>query len=297
MKTPEWAERLLALAERLEPMLPPAFAPIDWAQTEVAVWQSFGPQHGGLDAIASPRPVSFDDLLAMDRQKAAFRANLELFLKGWPANHCLLWGARGTGKSTLVRAALNAYAARGLRLIEVEKDHLHQLPRIVRSLADQPYHFVIFCDDLSFEAGDSGYQALKSILEGSMAQMPENLLVIATSNRRHIVPEYSSDNAGAHWQGAELHQSDSVEERIALADRFGLDLSFYAYPPEDYLAICRHAYSMIAESIDADLPEFSEQMAIEAHRFATARGGRGGRVAHQFARDWIGRYLAERLQS
>lgn len=293
MNTPAWAERLLALAERLEPLLPPAFVPVDWTKTDAAVWQSFGEQHGGLEGLASPRPVSFDDLLAIDRQKASFRANLEHFLKGWPANHCLLWGARGTGKSTLVRAALTAYAPRGLRLIEVDKDHLHQLPRIVRSLADQPYHFAIFCDDLSFESGDSGYQALKSILEGSLAQMPENLLVIATSNRRHIVPEYARDNAGAHWEGAELHQSDSVEERIALADRFGLSLSFYQYSPDDYLAICQHAYAQLAATIDVTLPDFDDRMSIEAHRFATARGGRGGRIAHQFARDWIGRYLAE----
>jgi len=292
MKTPPWAERLLALADRLDPLLPPAYPAIDWSQTLAASWHPFSEQHGGLEALGTPGSTFFDDLLAMESQKAAFRANAEQFLKGWPANHCLLWGARGTGKSTLVRALLTHYSDQGLRLIEVGKSHLHQLPRIVRGLADQPYHFVIFCDDLSFEAGDSGYQALKSILEGSLAQMPQNLMVIATSNRRHIVPEYVSDNSQAHWEGSELHQSDAVEERIALADRFGLSLSFYQYAPEQYLDICRAIYQRTQQQIGQKLPDFDERLAIEAHRFATARGGRGGRIAEQFVRDWVGRYLA-----
>lgn len=293
MKTPEWAERLLALAERLDPLLPPAYPPIDWAQTHVAHWHAFSPQHGGLEALDQPTPQSFDDLLAMDRQKSALRANTEHFLKGWPSNHVLLWGARGTGKSTLVRALLTAYGPQGLRLIQVAKDQLHQLPKIVRGLAAQPYHFVVFCDDLSFEAGEQGYQGLKSVLEGSLAQMPENLMVVATSNRRHLVPEMESDNAGSHWQGRELHQSDAVEEKISLSDRFGLSLSFYNYTADEYLAICQAAYARMAQQIDRALPEFDERMAIEAHRFATARGGRGGRIAEQFVRDWISRFLLD----
>ena len=291
MSVPAWAAPLLALVERLDPLLPPAYPSIDWAHTQAAHWHPFSAQHGGLEALATPRPVSFDSLLAMDSQKRSFRANAEQFLNGWPSNHCLLWGARGTGKSTLVRALLTQYADQGLRLIEVDKDHLHQLPRIVRSLADQPYHFVVFCDDLSFEAGDSGYQALKSILEGSLAQMPQNLMVIATSNRRHIVPEFESDNAR---QGAELHQADSIEERIALSDRFGLSLSFYQYTPQQYLDICRAIYVRQSQTLPMQLPEFDERMAIEANRFATARGGRGGRIAEQFVRDWLGRWLMDR---
>ena len=291
MTTPEWAERLLALAERLDPLLPPAYPHIDWSDTWAAQWHAFSAQHGGLEPLSRPSDQNFDDLLAIDRQKAAFRANVEHFLRGWPSNHVLLWGARGCGKSTLVRALLTAYGEQGLRLIEVAKDQLHQLPRIVRGLAEQPYHFVVFCDDLSFEPGDRSYQGLKTVLEGSLAQMPANLMVVATSNRRHLVPESGADNAGARWEGAELHMSDAVEEKIALADRFGLSLSFYAYSAEDYLAICQASYQRIRAQIDRELPKFDERMAVEAHRFATARGGRGGRIAEQFVRDWVGRYL------
>lgn len=295
MSAPDWAKPLLHLADRLDAILPPVYPEIDWATTWAASWHGFSDQHGGLEPLAKPRPYSFDDLLAMDRQKSAFRANAQLFLKGWPFNHVLLWGARGTGKSTLVRALLTELAPKGLRLIEVSKNELHQLPRIVRGLAQQPYHFVLFCDDLSFESGDTGYQALKSVLEGSLAQMPENLMVIATSNRRHLVPEHGSDNAGSRWEDSELHMSDAVEEKIALADRFGLAISFYQYSAEDYLAICKAAYHKIAEQIGQPVPEFDDRMSVEAQRFATQRGGRGGRIAHQFARDWIGRYLAQQL--
>ncbi|MGB0956829.1 MAG: ATP-binding protein [Litorivicinus sp.] len=296
MLSPELNERLLALLDRIEPILPPRFDPIDFDQIKAVRYQAAG-AGGGLVPIDAALDQRFSDLLAMERQQQHFRANAELFLKGWPSNHVLLWGARGTGKSSLVRAMLTDYHGRGLRLIEFAKADLNRLPQVLSTLADLPYHFVVFCDDLSFESGDTGYQALKTVLEGSMAGVPQNLMVVATSNRKHLVPEPAADNlasAGNVVDGGEVHLADSINERIALADRFGLSLSFYQYSQPDYLAICRHAYATLAQQVNEALPEFDEQMAIEASRFAIDRGGRGGRVAHQFVRDWVARWLMAR---
>ena len=298
MLDPQLTAKLIDVLDRLEPLLPPKFEWIDWADTLAAQYHRVG-QAGGLVALKPDLNQRFDDLLAMAEQQKRLRANTQLFLAGGPSNHVLLWGARGTGKSSLVRAMLGEYHSQGLRLIEVSKQDLGVLPRILAPLADLPYHFVVFCDDLSFEQGEYGYQGLKTALEGSMAQMPQRLMVIATSNRRHLVPELESDNQGGVWKDGELHMADAVNERISLADRFGLCLSFYAYNANDYLAICRHAYqtvgAQLAEQMDKRLPPWTDQLAIEAARFATEKGGRGGRVAHQFARDAAARalYLAD----
>lgn len=199
----------------------------------------------------------------------------------------------------MVQALLGHYHDRGLRLIEVSKPDLHCLPRILAPLVGLPYHFVVFCDDLSFEQGEHGYQGLKTVLEGSLAQMPEHLMVIATSNRRHLVPEPAADNLNSSWSEGELHLSDAINERISLADRFGLSLSFYSYNVNDFLDICRHAYQKLATQLrhtnGRTLPPWRDEFAVQANQFATAQGGRGGRVAQQFVRDLAGRLLLEQM--
>jgi predicted AAA+ superfamily ATPase len=245
---------------------------IDWRTTPAAVWRR---HRSGLRAIRRLDPVTWGSLTGVDQQQQALALNTERFLQGQPCNNVLLWGARGTGKSSLIKALLNQYQAQGLRMIEVDKDDLVHLPEIVDDLWDLPYHFVIFCDDLSFEAGETRYKALKSVLEGSLELPPENVRVYATSNRRHLMPEYMADNMSGHSRGGEIHPGEAVEEQISLADRFGVQLSFYAFSQELYL-----------QAIDALFVEVGDRKALhqQAIRFATARGARNGRTAQQFFR-------------
>ncbi|EBA01504.1 ATP-binding protein [Marinobacter sp. ELB17] len=245
---------------------------IDWRTTPAAVWRRHS---SGLRAIRRLDPVTWGSLTGVDQQQQALALNTERFLQGQPSNNVLLWGARGTGKSSLIKALLNQYQAQGLRMIEVDKDDLVHLPEIVDELWDLPYHFVIFCDDLSFEAGETSYKALKSVLEGSLELPPENVRVYATSNRRHLMPEYMADNMSSHSRGGEIHPAEAIEEQISLADRFGVQLSFYAFSQELYL-----------QAIDALFAEVADREALhqQAIRFATARGVRNGRTAQQFFR-------------
>lgn len=217
--------RAEALLTRVEPLLPIPHEPIDWGVTIAARWQRDA-RGGWLAPLRVNLDLSLDDLIGIDRQRDLLAANTRQFVSGMPANHVLLWGARGTGKSSLIRALLAEYAAAGLRLIEIERDHLADLPRLVEALAGERRAFVVFCDDLSFEAGEGDYRVLKSVLDGSLERAPENVLLYATSNRRHLVPERQSDNE--HWQmvDGELHPNEAVEDKIALSDRFGLWLSF-----------------------------------------------------------------------
>lgn len=217
------AEQVL---ERLEPWLPAQPQQIDWQHCLAARWQREG-RHGSLRALQVRLDLRLDDLLGVDRQRAQLEANTRQFVAGLPANHALLWGARGTGKSSLVRALLAAYGEAGLRLIEIERDDLADLPQVVAQLAGLPQRFVLFCDDLSFDAGEGDFRVLKSVLDGSLEQAPDNVLLYATSNRRHLVPERQSDNADWQRVDGELHPSEAVEDKIALSDRFGLWLSFY----------------------------------------------------------------------
>ncbi|MEC7816106.1 MAG: ATP-binding protein [Pseudomonadota bacterium] len=249
---------------------------IDWQQYPAAVWRR---HREGLRAIRRLDPVTWDALTGIDRQREALARNTERFLKGDPCNNVLLWGSRGTGKSSLIKALLNRYQAEGLRMIEVDKDDLVNLPEIVDDISELPYRFVIFCDDLSFEVGESAYKALKSVLEGSLELPPENVLVYATSNRRHLMPEFMSDNLNSEVRNGELHPAEAIEEQVSLADRFGLQLSFYAFPQEVYL-----------QAVDALFPTVSDRHALheEALRFATARGVRNGRTARQFFRQFAG---------
>ncbi|MEQ9451059.1 MAG: ATP-binding protein [Pseudomonadales bacterium] len=282
----ELVERLLALL--------PVPGGVDWQTAQAALWQQSRftqgfVSHGGVD------DVELDDLLHIDDQKARLIANTRQFLNGKPANNVLLWGARGTGKSSLIHALLNAYAGEGLRLVEVAKDDLGQLARIVAELAEQPYRFVIFCDDLSFEQDDASYKALKSALEGSVFKTARNVLIYATSNRRHLVPEYMSDNTQARMVEGELHEAEAVEEKISLSDRFGLWLSFYPFKQDAYLVVVRHWVTRLAAQHNVAVDIESDELRAAALRWALARGVRNGRTAQYFARDWVGRASLEQI--
>lgn len=244
---------------------------INWDQVVAAVWRQ---QKGKLRPVSAVDPVTLDSLVGIDRQKGELISNTERFLVGKPANNALLWGARGTGKSSLIKAILNQYQSEGLRLVEVYKNDLRNLPEIVDDLIELPQKFIIYCDDFSFEANDDSYVALKTVLEGSIEQPPDNVLLYATSNRRHLMPEYMKDNLASEIIDGELHYSDAIEERISLSDRFGLWLSFYQPNQEGYLKI-----------VDSYFPDYQgDRSALHeaAKVFAASRASKSGRTAKQF---------------
>jgi hypothetical protein len=284
-------ERAEAVLARLEPLLPAPRPAIDWGHCLAARWQ-----REGRSGFLLPLDVSLDmrlsDLIGIDQQREQLRRNTRQFLDGMPANHALLWGSRGTGKSSLVRALLAEYATAGLRLIEIERDHLADLPRVVEQLHKLPQRFVLFCDDLSFEAGEGDYRVLKSVLDGSLEQAPDNVLLYATSNRRHLVPEKQSDNENWKMIDGELHPNEAVEDKIALSDRFGLWLSFYPFTQEHFLDVVEHWISQLAQASDLVWVR-DETLEKAAIRWATGRGNRNGRCAYQFARYWVGLKLLE----
>lgn len=271
------------LMQRLDTLLPAAPAPIDWNTTHAARWRHHNGR-GRLDAVAHPHTLRLADIRCVDDQKRELDRNTRQFLAGVPANNALLWGSRGTGKSSLVKALLNTYAQDGLRLIEVDRSDLAALPDIVAELPGQAWRFLIYCDDLSFEAGDASYKTLKAMLDGSIAAAPDTVLIYATSNRRHLLPERMEDNRQARLIGTEIHHGDGVEERISLSERFGLWLAFHPFTQDEYLDIAYHWL----KRLEADGGD-RETTRAEALRFALARGSRSGRVAYQFARDWAGR--------
>ncbi len=277
----ERAERVLA---QLEAWLPPAPPETDWT-AHAYRWRRRGAR-GWLDPVRKPARIDTDDLRHIDRQKQVIDRNTRQFLAGKPANNVLMTGARGTGKSSLVKAMLNAYGDQGLRLIEVDKADLGDLPDIIELVEHRPERFIVFCDDLSFEEGEAGYKALKSVLDGSVAASGENVLIYATSNRRHLMPEYMSENLQArHQPDGEIHPGETVEEKISLSERFGLWLSFHPFKQDDYLDIVRHWLQALGCP-----PEAIEASRAEALQWALERGSRSGRVAYQFARDWAARH-------
>nr|WP_290621072.1 ATP-binding protein [Immundisolibacter sp.] len=276
-----------ALLGRLENLLPAPPAPVDWQATLAARWQVLPGKRRALVPIAHPQRLDLDDLQGIDRAKAALDRNTRQFLAGAPANDALLWGSRGTGKSSLVKALLTRHAAAGLRLIEVDKDHLIDLPDIAAATAGLPYRFVVFCDDLSFGSDEPAYKALKVALDGSVSGGREHLLIYATSNRRHLLPEYQEENALTRHVGEEIHFAEAVEEKIALSERFGLWLAFHAFDQDRYLGIAQHWL----EQLGCRAP--IEQWREEALRWALSRGSRSGRSAYQFARDYAGRLALE----
>lgn len=277
------AERLGSVLERLEAVLPAAPRLADWKDYRAFRWRRIG-QRGYLHPVRHPHRLRLADLRQIDRQKAALDLNVRQFLAGLPSNNALLWGARGTGKSSLIKALFNEYADCGLRLIEVDKHDLLDLPEIVEPLYDRPERFLLYCDDLSFEANDPSYKALKAMLDGSISAAPDNVLLCATSNRRHLLPEYLRENQDARIVEGELHHGEAVEEKISLSERFGLWLSFYPFSQDDYLAIVGYWLEQLGAR--AGLNDAARQDAL---RWALQRGSRSGRVAWQFARDWVGR--------
>lgn len=280
------------LLERIEPLLPAAPADVDWQQSLAARWHREG-RGGYLQPLQVTLDMGLGDLIGVDAQREQLARNTRQFVRGLPANHALLWGARGTGKSSLVRALLAEYAEQGLRLIEIERDHLADLPRVVEQLVKLPQRFVLFCDDLSFEAGEGDYRMLKTVLDGSLERAPENVLLYATSNRRHLLPEKQSDNENWQMVDGELHPNEAVEDKIALSDRFGLWLSFYPFAQDHFLAVVRHWVGVQAAATGLDW-QWSEALEKAAIRFALARGNRNGRCAYQFARQWVGLELLAR---
>jgi uncharacterized protein len=276
----ERAERLM---ERLELVLPVPPAAADWKAAIAWRWRKRGAK-GFLQPVAQPHRIRLDDLCGIDEQKRLVEQNTRQFVQGLPANNVLLTGARGTGKSSLVKALLNKYAARGLRLIEVEKHDLVDLSDIVDQVCARPERFILYCDDLSFEADDPGYKALKVVLDGSIAAASENVLIYATSNRRHLMPEYMHENLEYRHVDEEIHPGETVEEKISLSERFGLWVSFYSFDQDDYLAIAAHWVRHFAPNATID-----DGVRKEAVQWALARGSRSGRVAWQFARDYAGR--------
>ena len=286
-------ERLERLVERAEFLLPPAPAPADLGAAVAYRWRATV-AGGRFQPVLRPHRIALADLRGIDRQKAILDRNTRQFVRGHGANNALLSGSRGTGKSSLVKALLNEYAPEGLRLVEVDKHDLVSLPDLVEPLEPRPERFLLFCDDLSFEANEPSYKALKAILDGSVSAAPDNVLLYATSNRRHLMPEYMRDNLEARYVGAEVHQSEAVEEKISLSERFGLWLPFHPFNQDDYLMIVRHWVTALeCGASDAGDGELSEtewsRVRARALQWALNRGSRSGRSAHQFARDWLGR--------
>ncbi|TAL84887.1 MAG: ATP-binding protein [Candidimonas sp.] len=276
------AERVLT---QLEAWLPPAPPDTDWT-AHAFRWRKRG-NRGWLDAVQHISVINPGDLQHIERQKGIIDRNTQHFLHKKPANNVLMTGARGTGKSSLVKAMLAAYGAQGLRLIEVDKTDMGDLGDIVDLVGARPERFIVFCDDLSFEEGEPGYKALKSVLDGSVSSAGDNVLIYATSNRRHLMPEYMSENLSAqHQADGEIHPGETVEEKISLSERFGLWLSFYPFKQDDYLDI---VYYWLKES--GCTPADIEASRTEALQWALERGSRSGRVARQFARDWSARHV------
>ena len=271
----------------------PARQAVDWQKCRAALW---APAPFGGQLVAHPEldDIDLDDLLNVDDQKAGIELNTRQFLAGAPANNVLLWGSRGTGKSSLVHGVLNRYHPQGLRLVEVNKSRLAALPEIVVQLSAEPYKFVLFCDDLSFETDDASYKVLKSALEGSVFKSSSNVLIYATSNRRHLLPEYMSDNEQASFVDGELHESEAVEEKISLSDRFGLWFSFYPFKQQAYLDVVEHWLQRLAQQHGTDVA-FDDEARAAALRWALARGVRSGRTAQHFARHWVGRSMIDDL--
>ena len=278
-------ERAEVLIDRLEAILPKPLSNPDWNASIAFRYRKRSHQQGHLEPVRHISDISLQDLKEINGQKEKIERNTEQFVTGQTANNVLLTGARGTGKSSLIKACLNAYADRGLRLVEVDKDDLTDLPDIVELVSGRAEKFLVFCDDLSFEDGEPGYKALKSILDGSIAATTPNVLIYATSNRRHLLPEYMKDNLSyQHTEAGEIHPGEVVEEKISLSERFGLWISFYPFSQEEYLAIV--AQWLVSLGLAPDrIPDACPEALI----WALERGSRSGRVAYQFARDYVGR--------
>jgi uncharacterized protein len=286
---PELTAQLRRVLSSLELLLPKPVAKVDWNDSHAANWRrhSFA---GYLEPIDTIESIHLDDLFGIDKQKRTVEENTRQFLAGYPANNILLWGTRGTGKSSLVRALLHSYAPQGLRVIQVDKDDLVHLPDIVDEIKGEPFKYIVFSDDVSFEVGESSYKMLKSALDGSVYAPPENVLIYVTSNRRHLLPEYESDNRGAMMVEGEIHHGEAVEEKISLSGRFGIWVSFHPFSQDQYLEVVRQWVEKLARKSGAKL-DWKKEGQDAAILWSQKKGDRSGRIAFQFASNWVGQRL------
>ncbi len=289
---PEVVAQLERVLGSVEMLLPKAVKQVDWSTCHAANWRrhSFS---GYLEAVKITDTTTLDELLGVDEQKEVMTLNTRQFLTGLPANNALLWGARGSGKSSMVKALLNRYAPQGLRIIQIEKEDLIYLSEIFNAVEEQPYRFILLCDDLTFEVGELSYKMLKSALDGAVYSPPENVLIYVTSNRRHLLPEYESDHIGGKYVRGELQQSEAMEEKVSLSDRFGLWVAFYSFSQERYLEAVRLCVTREAKQRVVEIP-LTTELDQEAIQWSHDKSKRCGRTAYQFSKNWVGRYLMQK---
>ena len=278
--------QLRRVLDAVEQILPRPVPDVDWSGTHAANWRRRSGS-GYLEPVPEIEKMQLDDLLGIDQQKQVVEENTRQFLAGYPANNVLLWGTRGTGKSSLVRALLHSYSPKGLRVIQVDKDDLVHLPAIVDAIKRQPYRFILFSDDVSFETGESSYKMLKSALDGSVYAPPENLLIYVTSNRRHLLPEYESDNRGAMLVNNEIHHGEAVEEKISLSGRFGLWVGFHPFSQDQFLEVTRQWVGRMS-AIHGMENLWDDDARKAAILWCRQKGDNSGRIALQFANHWVG---------
>ncbi|MDH5220947.1 MAG: ATP-binding protein [Betaproteobacteria bacterium] len=285
------SEDLKTLLQRLEQLLPPAPPPTDWNASIAFRWRKTAGLNarGWLQPVRHVHRMRLSDLQGIGPQIASVEQNTRQFLEGRPANNVLLTGARGTGKSSIVKGLLNKFHKQGLRLVEVEKNDLIDLPAITDLVAGRPERFLVFCDDLTFHGAEDGYIALKVALDGSISTTSENVLIYATSNRRHLMPEYMQENLETRYVGEEIHPGETVEEKISLSERFGLWVSFYPFDQDEYLEIVAHWLKTLGCG-----PREADAAREQALQWSLQRGSRSGRVAYQFARDWAGKHAKKK---
>lgn len=291
---PELQLQLKQVLTSLQLLLPKPAAKIDWSACYAANWRrhSFA---GYLEPVESIEQITLDDLLGIEEQKREVEENIRQFIAGYPANNMLLWGTRGTGKSSLIRAVLNHYAACGLRIVQVDKNDLIHLPDIVDSIKQLPYRFIIFSDDVSFEVGESSYKMLKSALDGAVYAPPDNVLICVTSNRRHLLPEFETDNRGAMLVNNEMHHGEAIEEKISLSGRFGLWVGFHPFNQDQYVSVTRQWVEKLFARQGSPL-SWDDEARAAAIKWGYDKGDNSGRIAYQFACRWVGMQMLKSQQ-
>lgn len=286
---PEVVAQLERVLSSVEMLLPVATTPVNWATCHAANWRrhSFS---GCLEPVKITDTTRLDELLGVDDQKEIMINNTRQFLQGLPANNSLLWGSRGTGKSSIVKALLNEYGNQGLRVIQVEKEDLIYISEIFTAVENEPYRFIMLCDDLTFEMGELSYKMLKSALDGSVYSAPENVLIYVTSNRRYLLPEYEGDHLGGKYVKGELQQSEIQEEKSSLSDRFGLWVPFHVFSQDRYIEAVKLCVERWSKQLDREIP-WSKELELAAIKWTHEKSKRCGRTAYQFSKNWVGKYL------